>query len=652
MKEFLEYQYKNRFLWAPFIMAFGAALYFGLDTEPYFHFPFLITLLCGAVIYKNKNIFIRAVALFLFGFFYAMSFTHIIDTPKIRDSFGYNSVVGTVRDIDFASDSTRIVLSVPSKQLKSNTTKENINLRITLKDNKDIVNIGDKMSGDLRAFNVSPKYIPASFDFARWMYFSGISGNGFFKNYKIIKSNETNINIRNFIHEKTNSVLTDALVLGYKKAIPKSESQIWKSVGVGHVWSNSGFHMTLVGGWLFALFYLLFRSIPHITKRIPAKYPAIICAWSGLIFYLCVSGISVATIRAFLMATLIFIATLFGRSVFSLRNAALAFLIIFLMNPFFVMNAGFQLSFAAIFGLLWFFSNTEYVKRTPTNKILHIIYASLMTAVVATIFTLPFIIAHFGYIPLYSILGNLIVLPIFSFAIMPLIMIGTICAIFGNHLIIDITNNIYNWALMIAKHIADFPYANLQMPTITNSALLLSVFGLMCLVLVTKPDSKNFIKRNINCFLCICCISGAIAITFIQTKPLFYSTNDNELVGFVVDGKLKFNKAKSSKHFFAFNAWREFNNEKPTDKNERYKCDHGLCVYKTAKWKLVYMQTFTTVMNNIEETCRDKSVDFVVSPFEIRAPKCYAKILKNGLLIYSNGKITQFANQRPWNNRH
>ena len=100
MKEFLNIQYKNLFLWSPFVMAFGAALYFSCGTEPNFHFPILITILLGAIIYKNKNIFIRAIAIFLFGFFYAMSFTHIIDTPQISDSFGTIPISGTITDID------------------------------------------------------------------------------------------------------------------------------------------------------------------------------------------------------------------------------------------------------------------------------------------------------------------------------------------------------------------------------------------------------------------------------------------------------------------------------------------------------------------------------------------------------------------------
>lgn len=650
MKEILNFQYKNIFLWLPFVMAFGAALYFSLETEPGFNFPIIITFLCGAIFFRYKNILIRAICVFLFGFFYAMSFAHIINTPQIKDSFGFINISGTVKDIDFTTDSVRVFLSVHGNDIDPNLENKNVNVRISLPKDSLPVHIGDTINGNAKLFHPSGKYIDGSFDFARWAYFANLSATGFFQDYKITESKNSKKHLRTYIHDKADSVLTDTLILGYKKMIPEKENQIWKTVGVGHVWSISGFHMTLIGGWFFAFFYLIFRCFTKLTRRMPAKYPALICSWVGLIGYLCISGISVATVRAFLMATLIGIATLLGRGVFSLRNGALAFLVIFLINPFFVMNAGFQLSFAAIFGLLWFFDDKVYIKRTGFKRLSYNLYLSLMTAVIATLFTLPFIIAHFGYIPTYSLLGNLIILPIFSVAIMPLLMIGTIFALFGNHYLISITNHIYNFALHIAQHIADLPHASLNMPFVPNSALILSTIGFLFLILIVKPEVKNFFIKHINYCLCGCCVILAITITATHSKPLFYSAEDNQLVGFVVDRKLKFNKARSSGHYFAFNSWREFNNEEKQDKNERYKCNHGLCVYKTDKWNLVYMQNFTTIMNNIENVCLDDSIDFIVSPFEIKSSKCHANFLRKSFVIYPNGKIKKIINQRPWHN--
>ena len=209
MKKFLDNQYKNLFLWSPFVVAFGAALYFSLDIEPGFCLPVLITILSGAVIYKCRNIFVQGAVLFLFGFFYAMSYTHIINTPQIRDSFGEIELSGQIKDIDFTSESTRIFIRAPLKQLDSKYADDDryANIRISLKDNSDNLHIGDIISGKAIIFHPSPKYAPESFDFARWAYFNNISGTGFFTEYKI--SQEPNDNFRTYIHNKIKSKLTD-----------------------------------------------------------------------------------------------------------------------------------------------------------------------------------------------------------------------------------------------------------------------------------------------------------------------------------------------------------------------------------------------------------------------------------------------------------
>ena len=135
--------------------------------------------------------------------------------------------------------------------------------------------------------------------------------------------------------------------------MPHEHRQVWATNGVAHIWSISGYHITLVMGWLFVLFYLIFRMYPKLVRRVPARIPAIICAWGGLIGYVILSGGGIATLRAFLMATLVMLAFVFGRNVISLRMASIAFIVLFTINPHFITHAGFQLSFAAVFGILW-----------------------------------------------------------------------------------------------------------------------------------------------------------------------------------------------------------------------------------------------------------------------------------------------------------
>lgn len=643
MKKWLEIQSDNLFLYVPFLMAAGAALYFSLSVEPNLIMPFIIsgTLIIIACINKVPK-FIRALALFLFGFCYACAFTHIINTPQIKHDISNLTISGTVTSIDYTDDKIKLYLAVPAQAIDAGDGTANI--RISVKDNTIIPKIGNTVKINGGIFQPSPSYAPGTFDYARWTYFNNQTATGYAETIEIINDQEyKNINtFRDFLHNASESFLVDTLVLGYKVKVPGADDEIWTASGVGHIWSISGFHMTLVGGWLFAIFYLIFRSIPYITRRTPAKIPAMICAWVGLAFYLLLSGMDIATMRAFLMTSFIFAAFILGRNAISMRNVALAFCAIFLMNPHCVMQAGFQLSFAAVFGLVWLYSDIK--PKMPTNKLLKIIYATVLTSLVASVFTAPFIAAHFGKIPTYSLIGNLVLLPIFSIIIMPLVLIGTITAPFGFHLPNVYAHNVYEFTLQIATKISDLPFAEISMPYISNTAMIFFISAFVCLITIRSE------KLHVNYILFAGLLFSGVVIVHIEPKPLFYSSYNNELVAFVGDnGKLEFNKSRASNHYFAFDTWKQINNEETQTKNKRRKHAKGVYEYKTKNFNLVYIQKFVPLMNNITKLCNDKNVDYIVSYFDIDSEMCANKILKHGVMIYPSGKIKNTSTKRPWN---
>lgn len=654
MTEFLNKQFNDKFLWVPFLLAFGAGLYFIMPYEPNIKFmPVAFVAAVIILLFAKMNFLFRAFMCFVCGFLYAAFYTHIIvSTPVLKYAMRDKNITATITNIDFSDEKTRIILRVPASDLG---VSRDANVRVTVSDGATTPQIGDVISAHAFLFPPAPIEAPETFDYARWAYFNNLTANGFIDDYTVISHvSGANINqLRDTIHNRANSFLTDGLVLGYKNSVPITHKQIWTTAGVGHIWSISGFHMTLIGGWLFAIFYFLMRGCGFLTRRFPARYTATICAWVLLFLYVCMSGFGVATWRAFLMTSVLFLALLLGRSAISMRNISIAFLILFLVNPHFVTQPGFQLSFAAIFGLIWFFDGKKFDSKTRIAKIKNGLYVATMTSIIATIFTMPFIATHFNLIPMYSLIGNLILLPIFSVAIMPLVLIGTICAMFHGHLLLNVAMSIYNFAFMIANKIVALPMANIVMPHIPTNAFVFFVVGLVLLILI-KPvsDSKNFVYRHANYLLCVLCVAIGCVIVAARETPVFYATSDHELIGMVYDGKLEFNKARASNHYFAFNTFRKLNNEEPADTNIRRKCPDGVCIYKSGKWTLAYIQKFVPLHKNIVNLCRDDDIDFIVSFFDISAPKCNHKILHNGFVIYKSGKLEKTPFNRWWNNPH
>lgn len=646
MKKFLDNQFKNAFLWVPFIIAFGAIVYFALPFEPTTKFPLIIAGLCVAILISRKpHAILATILLFCFGFFYANGFTKLINTPQLKYPMRNAQIVGTVENIDYTNTKNKIFLRINSNDINAIGKKNSI-IRLAISDDLKMPKIGDKINAKLTLFPASVPDAPDTFDYSRYSYFTGLTATGYLNSYETIEPGNKII-LRELIHQKTNSFLSDSLVLGYSNVIPETDYKIWQISGIGHIWSISGFHITLVGGWLFLVFYFICRAIPQITRRIPAKYPALILSFFGLLFYTILSGSAVATLRALLMTGLVFMAVIFGRSIFSLRNVALAFLILFLINPFNILMASFELSFAAIFGLVWFFGDKKYEHKSLLKKIFGAIKILFQTSLVAGIFTAPLVAYNFGSLPIYGLIGNLIFVPIFSILIMPLVLIGTITTFFGLNIPLEWALDIYNFALGIATKISNLPFSNLTIPHIPSISLLIITLGFLCLMFV-----KNYNKLKLNLILFFVFLSIGIGIIALNKRPLFYSSSDTELVGFVVDKKLLFNKSRDSGHYFAFNTWKKLNGELPDTPNSRYKHDKNVYYYKTPNWNLVYIQKFMPLSKNIVQLCQDKNLDFIVSFFKIDAPNCSAKILNGGFTIDESGNIKKINSNRIWNNLH
>lgn len=608
-----------------FAFCVGIAIYFALPFEPAIAFPLLIAVLCAAnfVIFRKKSI--APVFAFLFGFFYCAAFVRLIDIPRLTSPKRDIEISGVVKNIDYTPDKARVFLQ---------DSATGAIYRLSVSEEIPIPSIAANINATATLFQPSPADVPGGFDSAEWAYFDGITATGYISELKINSNVKTSgiKTFRDYLHNKLDSKLFDTLVLGYKHALTDEETDVWKAAGISHVFSISGFHITLVGGWLFALFYFLFRLIPWITKRTSARYPAMICSFSGLLFYLFLSGADVATQRAFLTTSLMFAAFILGRNVFTIRNTALVFAALLITNPHYLVQPGFQLSFAAIFGLLWFFTDTKYEKLSLPMKVWRAIKIMILTTFIATIFTMPFIAYHFHTIQIYSLLGNLLCLPIFSLLIMPLTMLG----------LTSYAAAVYNWTFGIANWIATLPYAQIQIPNIPALALILMAVGLICLIII-----KN---RKIKFPLFAMLYLTSIILVATKPKPIFYASVNHELIAVVQNDELYFNRNKSSNNYFAFDAWKQNNFEKTGAPNKRIKCVKGLCIIQTEKWSLAYTQKFMPLLNSIGKMCAEN--DFIISYLDITADKnCHTKILHGGLVIYKSGRIEYVTANRWWHIR-
>ncbi|HQQ93480.1 MAG TPA: ComEC/Rec2 family competence protein [Bacteroidia bacterium] len=202
-----------------------------------------------------------------------------------------------------------------------------------------------------------------------------------------------------------------ALLCGFDEEVDQDIIQAFAHSGTLHVLSVSGLHTGLIYAFLSFLFDLFDRSRQYkLTKFI--LITSILWAFALLI------GLSAPVLRAVLMLSLFGIGSIFFRN--DRRNQLnllfVSAFILLVFQPYFISEVGFQLSFAALFGLIYFEPLIASL-WSPQHTIVLWIWKSCTASFSATLSTLPFTLFYFHQFPVWFFLANLVVIP-GSFVIM------------------------------------------------------------------------------------------------------------------------------------------------------------------------------------------------------------------------------------------
>ncbi len=223
-----------------------------------------------------------------------------------------------------------------------------------------------------------------------------------------------------------NGGLAAGMLLGDKSNIPSDTLDAFRSSGMLHLLAVSGLHISILAGFLSAL---LRRCSIRIRFACIAVFLAFLCA-------LCAFASS--AVRASFMVLCLLGARLSGRRYDAPTALGLALGVILLVNPYALFSVGLQLSFLAIAGILL----VSPMLRARLRALPYPLANSLSLFVGAQVGVQPISCAYFHSFPLLSVFANLLVVPIASLALVPILLcipfyallptIGSAIASFGN----------------------------------------------------------------------------------------------------------------------------------------------------------------------------------------------------------------------------
>jgi len=292
----------------------------------------------------------------------------------------------------------------------------------------------------------------------------------------------------------TDGAIAAALMTGVRGPIPDDVDVAFRDSGLAHILSISGLHLVLVGGILFAAMRALLAASPYIALHWPIKKLAALAALAGTAAYMLLSGSALATQRSFVMVALGFVAILVDRRALSLRSVALAALVILLLAPESLLDAGLQMSFGAVLALVAGFEAVEpwlsrwRLRAGPLRTALLWLLGAMLTSLVAGFGSGLFAAYHFNRFADYALLANLIASPLVSFWIMPLAMLAFLLMPLGLEQLALVPMGWGVEALTgIARWVAGWPGAVITLPAMPGWCLPAMALGLAWLCLWRLP---------------------------------------------------------------------------------------------------------------------------------------------------------------------
>ncbi|MBI2574235.1 MAG: ComEC/Rec2 family competence protein [Candidatus Wildermuthbacteria bacterium] len=257
-----------------------------------------------------------------------------------------------------------------------------------------------------------------------------------------------------------------AILFGDQGSIPESWKDKFNKTGVRHIMAVSGQHVAL----LFPMLMAFFLSVGLWRKQ------ALLACNVCIALFIMLTGFSPSAVRAGIMGSLFIASQMFGRMNVSLRALVFAAAGMLLLNPLLLArDAGFQLSFLAVLGIVWFFPFFQrMLQRLPEE---FAIRGTIALTLASQVTTLPLVMWNFHYVSLSSIFTNVLLAP----AMAPLLASGLIFLVLaGISLWTGIIGAIVPIALVkyflfIVSLFATLPFSWLAVPYV--SPALLALYG-------------------------------------------------------------------------------------------------------------------------------------------------------------------------------
>ncbi|PHS68482.1 MAG: competence protein [Flavobacterium sp.] len=454
------------------------------------------------------------------------------------DTYNHKYIAEVIA-INQSKSKGKILLNIKKDSLKSSLTIDDVIL----------------ISSSLHLIN-SPLN-PHQFDYAKYMKTLGVYHQLRITSIDVLHKSEGKSTLRGTAEKARNLIINklkdspitpdelsiiQALILGQRKDISKEMYSDYAAAGAIHILAVSGLHVGIV----FFILQFVFSPFTYFRKgKIIIPILIIIFLW-GFAF---ITGLSPSVVRAVTMFSFFAFAKMINRDSNSINTMFLSYFVLLLMNPMWLFHVGFQLSYLAVFFILWIlpmFNRMYY----PTNYFLKKGWGIFTVTIAAQIGIIPLSLFYFHQFPGLFFLTNIVILPflgiVLGFGIFVIIL--ALLNVLPGWIAISYTyiikglNGFVNW-------IANQESFLIQDIHFTSAKAIFSYVFIIFTLLIWKNKKPKYILYSLASLVILISVIGFGDYSNSGNQLIVFQKSRQTLIGYKNGSKLKLFKSDTSKNY-------------------------------------------------------------------------------------------------------
>ena len=303
-------------------------------------------------------------------------------------------------------------------QLDSKKTTGHVLLNIEKDSTSLLFHTGDLVFLKNKFQDIKSSLNPHQFNYKHYLKKQGINQQVYITHQEILLLDESKVSLLRFIdafrvkiqkslrrYHFTDDELAvmNALLLGQRQEISKQLSDNYSKAGAIHILAVSGLHV----GVILLILSLILKPLERVNN---GKLIKLVLVILSLWFFAILAGLSASVIRAVTMFSAIALGQFFNKRNAVEHSLIFSMFIILLWKPLFLFDVGFQLSYTAVFGIIWI-QPVLYQLWKPNFFIVDKGWQLITVSVAAQLGVLPISLFYFHQFPGLFFISNLIIIP-------------------------------------------------------------------------------------------------------------------------------------------------------------------------------------------------------------------------------------------------